>query len=100
MKASVKKLRLTPEVEVILERLVTKANENFKGSVLTKNDLLNWGITYFANHSFEKVIPDIQKDHLKPIFYLESVLSELRQAQKEETDINLTALLEPLFKSP
>jgi hypothetical protein len=98
MKPSSKKLQLTPETEILLGHLVIKANENFKGSVLTKNDLLNWGITYFAKHSFEKAIPDLQKDHLKPIFYLQTVLSELRQAEKEETPVNLAALLEPLIK--
>ena len=67
---------------------------------MSKVDFTSWIILHFEAHILESVIEKIRKDHFNQVAYLETVVKELKHAQKNGMPSpDLLSLLAPVATS-
>lgn len=91
------------EAEAALYQMIKRANENFTGGRVTKQDLLSWIITQFESNYFERNIEKIQRDHFDRLTHLGNLVKRLKKAKSEgrkdiEAEESLKQLNETLPK--
>jgi hypothetical protein len=81
------KVTISKRAETASATLLTKINDGFEGGRVSRQDLISWVLTRFAEECSEPDIRAIRADHFDEIALLELCLKKSKQAGSLPSDL-------------
>ena len=93
---STPKVNLTQRADDALDKMLQAINQDFTSGRVQKFQLVSWIVLNFEKTFSKKVIERVRLEHFDKVAHVRSILRQMEEARKADTELELDSLLSPL----